>query len=147
MVFLGFVTAWRFARRPTSRSPVFDVATTEGVVRAPSAFSIISGSPPFTMAIAELVVPRSIPSILLIVIIVICFTVYFVNLTRIFNFQSNMERFAKLKIVNLLLDDDVRGAQYPVARLVPVAQHPHYFVRLAGSIIRLLRHFMQMRII
>src|SRR3989344_8637990 len=63
MVFLGLVTPWRLARRPTSRSPVFDMATTEGVVRAPSAFSIISGSPPLTMAIAELVVPRSIPSI------------------------------------------------------------------------------------
>src|SRR3989344_4386538 len=63
MVFLGFVTAWRLARRPTSRSPVFDIATMEGVVRAPSAFSKIVGSPPLTTAIAELVVPRSIPRI------------------------------------------------------------------------------------
>jgi hypothetical protein len=36
-------------------------ATTDGVVRPPSAFSMISGSPPSSTAIAELVVPRSIP--------------------------------------------------------------------------------------
>src|SRR3989344_1505663 len=49
---------------PTSLSLVFDIATTDGVVRAPSAFSIICGSPPRTSAIAEFVVPRSMPKIL-----------------------------------------------------------------------------------
>jgi hypothetical protein len=41
----------------------FETATTEGVVRAPSAFSRIWGSPPRMIAIAELVVPKSIPRI------------------------------------------------------------------------------------
>ena len=36
-------------------------ATTDGVVRPPSAFSITVGSPPSSTAIQLLVVPRSIP--------------------------------------------------------------------------------------
>ena len=63
-VFSGFVTAWRFAGAPTSRSPPSVNATTEGVVRAPSAFSTTVGSPPSRMAMHELVVPRSIPMVL-----------------------------------------------------------------------------------
>jgi len=39
-VFCGLVTAWRFAGAPTSRVPSLSTATTDGVVRAPSAFSI-----------------------------------------------------------------------------------------------------------
>ena len=35
---------------------------TEGVVRAPSAFTMIVGSPPSSTASAELVVPKSIPT-------------------------------------------------------------------------------------
>src|SRR5215469_3435892 len=65
-VFSGFVTAWRFATCPTSRSPVFVIATTDGVVRAPSWFGITTGSPPCITATTEFVVPRSIPIILLI---------------------------------------------------------------------------------
>ena len=63
MVFSGFVTDCRFAICPTSRSPVFDIATIDGVVRFPSAFSMIVGSPASMIATAEFVVPRSIPSI------------------------------------------------------------------------------------
>src|SRR4051794_18870262 len=63
-VFCGLVTAWRLATVPTSRSPPCVKATTEGVVRPPSAFSITVGSPPSSTAIAELVVPRSIPMVL-----------------------------------------------------------------------------------
>ena len=37
MVRSGFVMAWRFATWPTILSPVLENATTEGVVRAPSA--------------------------------------------------------------------------------------------------------------
>ena len=37
------------------------LATTEGVVRAPSSFGITFGSPPSRTATTELVVPRSIP--------------------------------------------------------------------------------------
>src|SRR6266545_5466427 len=61
MVFLGLVTACRRATRPTSRSPVLENATTEGVVRNPSAFGITLGSPPSMIATHELVVPRSMP--------------------------------------------------------------------------------------
>jgi hypothetical protein len=47
-------------------------ATTEGVVRLPSAFSSTKGSPPSMTAMQELVVPRSIPSILAIKVVT-CF--------------------------------------------------------------------------
>src|SRR5690349_11025235 len=65
-VFLGLVTAWRLAGVPTSRWPSLLNATTEGVVRPPSAFGITVGSPPSMTAMHELVVPRSMPSTLLI---------------------------------------------------------------------------------
>src|SRR5437764_6368460 len=60
-VFWGFVTAWRLATVPTSLSPDWANATTEGVVRPPSAFSMTVGSPPSSTAMQLLVVPRSIP--------------------------------------------------------------------------------------
>ena len=61
IVFSGFITDWRLATVPTRRSPESVKATTDGVVRPPSAFSRISGSPPSITAMDELVVPRSIP--------------------------------------------------------------------------------------
>src|SRR5205085_3854228 len=61
IVFSGFVTCCRFAGAPTSRWPSFVNATTDGVVRPPSAFGITVGSPPSITAMQELVVPRSIP--------------------------------------------------------------------------------------
>ena len=63
-VFSGLVTACRLAGAPTRRSPPSVNATTEGVVRAPSAFSITVGSPPSRTAMHELVVPRSMPIVL-----------------------------------------------------------------------------------
>src|SRR2546428_108203 len=60
-VFSGFVTCWRLAGAPTSRWPSFVNATTDGVVRPPSAFGMTVGSPPSRTAIQLLVVPRSIP--------------------------------------------------------------------------------------
>ena len=63
-VFWGLVTAWRLATVPTSRSPEAVKATTDGVVRPPSAFSMTVGSPPSSTAMHELVVPRSIPMVL-----------------------------------------------------------------------------------
>src|SRR6476661_3922752 len=60
-VFWGLVTAWRLATVPTRRSPDCANATTDGVVRPPSAFSMTVGSPPSSTAMHELVVPRSIP--------------------------------------------------------------------------------------
>ncbi len=62
-VFWGLVTAWRFATVPTSRSPSFVNATTDGVTRPPSALGMTTGSPPSITATTELVVPRSIPMI------------------------------------------------------------------------------------
>ena len=43
MVRLGLVTAWRLATWPTSRSPSLVNATTEGVVRPPSALGMTTG--------------------------------------------------------------------------------------------------------
>ena len=64
IVFSGFITAWRLATVPTRRSPDSVKATTDGVVRPPSAFSRTVGSPPSSTATHELVVPRSIPIVL-----------------------------------------------------------------------------------
>src|SRR5882762_6200349 len=66
IVFCGLVIAWRFATAPTSNSPFLAKATTEGVVRPPSELGITTGSPPSMTATTELVVPKSIPIILLI---------------------------------------------------------------------------------
>ena len=65
-VFSGFVTACRLATWPTSRSPDFVKPTTDGVSRPPSELVMTTGSPPSITATTELVVPRSIPIILLI---------------------------------------------------------------------------------
>jgi hypothetical protein len=62
-VFVGFVTAWRFASWPTSRSPPLPNPTTDGTVRPPSAELITVGSPPTMAATTLFVVPRSIPII------------------------------------------------------------------------------------
>src|SRR5262245_27964135 len=60
-VFMGLVTAWRLAGRPTSLSSSSVKATIEGVVLAPSAFSSTLGLEPSITATHELVVPRSMP--------------------------------------------------------------------------------------
>ena len=72
-VLAGLVMAWRFATCPTSRSPVLENATTDGVVRFPSALGITTGSPPSMTATHEFVVPRSIPIILLMPLLFLCF--------------------------------------------------------------------------
>src|ERR1700722_845762 len=66
MVFSGFVTDWRFATVPTRRSPVLVKATTDGVVRPPSWFGMTTAWPPSITDTTELVVPKSMPMILLI---------------------------------------------------------------------------------
>ena len=63
----GLVTPWRLAGWPTSRSPSSVKATIDGVVRAPSLFSITLGVAPSMTATQELVVPRSMPMTLAIV--------------------------------------------------------------------------------
>jgi hypothetical protein len=60
-VFFEFVTACRLAASPTSRSPVLEKATTDGVTRRPSEFSSTTGSPPSMTAMQEFVVPKSMP--------------------------------------------------------------------------------------
>ena len=64
IVFWGFVTCWRFAGAPTSRWPSRPKATTDGVVRPPSAFGMTVGSDPSRTAMHEFVVPRSMPMVL-----------------------------------------------------------------------------------
>src|SRR5210317_1729790 len=67
-VFDGFVTAWRLADWPTSTWSSFVKATIDGVVRSPSEFSMTLGLSPSITATHELVVPRSIPITLPIVL-------------------------------------------------------------------------------
>src|ERR1700693_5063898 len=62
-VFSGLTPACLRARLPTRRSPDFVNATTDGVVREPSAFGMTTGSPPSMTAMTELVVPKSIPTV------------------------------------------------------------------------------------
>src|SRR3954470_15545963 len=60
----GFVMAWRLATSPTRTSPFLAKATTEGVVRDPSELGMTTGSPASRTLTTELVVPRSIPTAL-----------------------------------------------------------------------------------
>src|ERR1700692_4238761 len=60
-VFSGLVMLWRLAGCPTRTSPSSVKATIDGVVRAPSAFSMTLALLPSITATQELVVPRSIP--------------------------------------------------------------------------------------
>src|SRR5688572_13328733 len=62
MVRSTLVTACRLATSPTRTSPDLANATTEGVVRAPSALAMTVGSPPSRTATTEFVVPRSMPT-------------------------------------------------------------------------------------
>src|SRR4029077_7551283 len=62
MVRSTLVTACRLATSPTRTSPDFAKATTDGVVRAPSALGMTVGSPPSRTATTLFVVPRSMPT-------------------------------------------------------------------------------------
>jgi len=65
IVFVGLVNACRRAGWPTRRSPSLVNATIDGVVRAPSEFSMMRVLFPSITATHEFVVPRSIPMTLL----------------------------------------------------------------------------------
>src|SRR6266516_7121031 len=73
--------AWRFATSPTRRSPFLLIATIEGVVRAPSALGITTGSPASMTATHEFVVPRSIP------ITFGTFASYYIYINRLYYFK------------------------------------------------------------
>src|SRR3989338_2638505 len=77
IVFFGFVMPCRLASKPTNLSFDFESPATDGVVRLPSLFSTIFGSPPSITAVAELVVPKSIPKIF---DISLFFIVYYLDL-------------------------------------------------------------------
>ena len=77
IVFSGFVTACLFAGCPTNFSSPSVKATTDGVVLAPSAFSNTFACVPSIIATQELVVPKSIPITLLILIFVLSFHIVF----------------------------------------------------------------------
>src|SRR4051812_26151938 len=62
MVRSALVTACRLATSPTRTSPFLANATTDGVVRDPSALAMTVGSPPSRTLTTELVVPRSMPT-------------------------------------------------------------------------------------
>src|SRR3979490_2110658 len=72
ILFSGLGTLCRFAGCPTSTPRLSVNATIEGVVRAPSAFSITFGALPSITATQELVVPRSIPIALAMVQLLMC---------------------------------------------------------------------------
>ena len=72
IVFSGLTIAWFRAVRPTTRSPFLLMATTEGHKRSPSAVGMTVGSPPDMTATTELVVPRSIPIIFPIFLLLFC---------------------------------------------------------------------------
>src|SRR2546421_9653946 len=73
-VFSGLTAAWRRASWPTRRSPDLVKATTDGVVRPPSAFGMTTGSPASMTATTEFVVPRSIPTVFAIVRLLLSFS-------------------------------------------------------------------------
>src|ERR1051325_10057195 len=114
MVFLALVTAWRLAGAPTRISPSSVYATTDGVVREPSEFSITLGLPPSMIATQELVVPRPMPMILAMVLpsVRIQVTVGYGVPPRVFNRLGHRhERRAKHPVVQavaLLHDADHR---------------------------------------
>lgn len=56
---------WLALRPTTGSPPALGTWTTEGVSRWPSASAMTSGMPASTVATSELVVPRSMPTILL----------------------------------------------------------------------------------
>src|SRR5450432_1112544 len=70
-VFSGLVTACRLAIVPTKISPLSSQATTEGVRRAPSSLTMTLASLPSITATTLLVVPRSMPMILPMILVLL----------------------------------------------------------------------------
>src|SRR4051794_14212962 len=104
-VFSGLVTCCRRAGAPTSRCPSFVNATTDGVVRPPSAFAITVGSPPSRTAMHEFVVPRSMPIVFAIELVLLQ-----VDVLRKSKPQSSRSRLSLCAIVLADGDRDAEGA-------------------------------------
>src|SRR6188768_1158563 len=119
----GLVTAWRLAGWPTRRSPSSVIATIDGVVRAPSEFSMTLGVEPSMTATQLFVVPRSMPMILLIVIGLRASGWVFGWLVRwgLAAFESTG--------VRRLRHRDERRAQHAVVDQVAFLEHGHHGVR------------------
>ena len=71
IVLVGFVVACRLATWPTIRSPLSPMATTDGVMRLPWAFGMTVTFSPSRTATTEFVVPRSIPIILFVAMLLL----------------------------------------------------------------------------
>src|SRR5882672_11345483 len=89
----------------------------EGVVRAPSEFSITLGLPPSMIATQELVVPRSMPMIL----------AMFGSSIRI---QVAVGYGVSLTVFKALGDADQRRAEDPVVQAIALENHLDHGVRL-----------------
>src|SRR6266508_4096620 len=120
IVFWGFVTCWRFAGGPTSRWPSFVNATTDGVVRPPSAFGMTVGSPPSSTAMQELVVPRSMPIVFAIFVFA---SVGLLRKSKPHSIKSPWRRKALVILMGLSLAAvaPAEGAKPPPPRLVRVS--------------------------
>src|SRR4051794_33043268 len=128
-VFCGLVTAWRLATVPTRRSPDWANATTDGVVRPPSAFSMTVGSPPSRTAMHEFVVPRSIPMVLAMGAGSPCYVKISVGTTKILAHAAQLApRRAQPEQRALLAPRPAR-----VARAAAVAQEVHVELELAAA--------------
>src|SRR5882672_9879609 len=122
-VFFGLVTACRLAGAPTRTSPSSMYATIEGVVRAPSEFSITLGLPPSMIATQEFVVPRSIPMI---------FPMVFLLNSLANNPDVDMgvnPPTSSLRVLGLR-DRHQRGPDHPIVEGVPLLKHVDYGVWL-----------------
>src|SRR6185369_9974186 len=137
-VFSGFVTACLRASVPTSRWPVLgSIATTDGVIRLPSAFSRIVGWPASSTAIAEFVVPRSIPMTFAMVSASRLWVVVGTPCRDRFGLSHAVGRIGwlgfrvALSLPERAFDDDLRGPQEALAE--PIARADHQSDVLAGG--------------
>ena len=88
IVLSGFVTDCLLAICPTNLSPLFEKATTDGIVLAPSVLAITVGFPPSITETHELVVPKSIP---------IIFDIFYSSLFFILIIMSKISSFPSLR--------------------------------------------------
>ncbi len=115
IVFSGLTTAWLRATRPTRRSPFLLMATTEGTRRSPSADGMTIGSPPSMTATTELVVPRSIP-----MIFPMCIILRIISVSD--RLCGHFRRRCMLS-VNLFCHPDSSRSQHSLAQHITILYH------------------------